>query len=325
MKKRIGLEGIKLPDPTFDPKRDAFEKEYYRKLTEERVDKETVFVPMGFAVAVSAEDKKPCVGTTSLASCAGIAIYDQERRVAGVAHVFFNEKTSGPNGTVVDDPTWFRKFDELASWIISAGDKRGGGSYRMTLFNVQGGARTKEQNESLARHVESAVERLRRSGKVSSVDYRSDDNFRIDARTGDIRPYDSISQNHGQQAVVYRDRSLNAQPSQSLATITHADEKDSFKAIPLICPSGIRSSPAGAIPSSYRKHPAEAGCFLERETGIEPAAFSLARRRSTTELFPQIDCGRKYSKAPNSLQGMRNASDFRPCGRPRSPGTTGRA
>ena len=28
--------------------------------------------------------------------------------------------------------------------------------------------------------------------------------------------------------------------------------------------------------------------YLERETGFEPAASSLARRRSTTELFPQI-------------------------------------
>jgi hypothetical protein len=26
---------------------------------------------------------------------------------------------------------------------------------------------------------------------------------------------------------------------------------------------------------------------LERETGVEPATFALARQRSTTELFPQ--------------------------------------
>ncbi len=30
--------------------------------------------------------------------------------------------------------------------------------------------------------------------------------------------------------------------------------------------------------------------FVERETGIEPAAYSLATSRSTTELFPQ-KCG----------------------------------
>ncbi len=27
---------------------------------------------------------------------------------------------------------------------------------------------------------------------------------------------------------------------------------------------------------------------MERETGLEPATFSLARRRSTTELFPHL-------------------------------------
>jgi len=29
--------------------------------------------------------------------------------------------------------------------------------------------------------------------------------------------------------------------------------------------------------------------LMERETGLEPATFSLARRRSTTELLPQPD------------------------------------
>jgi chemotaxis receptor (MCP) glutamine deamidase CheD len=32
-----------------------------------------------------------------LASCAGIAIYDPKTRIGGVAHVFFNEKTSYVN------------------------------------------------------------------------------------------------------------------------------------------------------------------------------------------------------------------------------------
>ena len=40
----------------------------------------------------SANDEKPCIGTTSLCSCAGISIYDAERKVGGVAHVFFTEK-----------------------------------------------------------------------------------------------------------------------------------------------------------------------------------------------------------------------------------------
>ncbi|GEM_PF-5161361 len=40
--------------------------------------------------------------------------------------------------------------------------------------------------------------------------------------------------------------------------------------------------------SLKQKVPTDTGQdFLERETGIGPATFSLATRRSTTELFPQ--------------------------------------
>ncbi len=44
---------------------------------------------------------------------------------------------------------------------------------------------------------------------------------------------------------------------------------------------GVLQTPA--LPLGYA---ALRACELERETGLEPATFSLARRRSTTELLP---------------------------------------
>ena len=55
----------------------------------------TKFIPMTNGVDVtSANDEKYYIGTTSLSSCAGIAIYDPEYKIGGVAHAFFNEKIS---------------------------------------------------------------------------------------------------------------------------------------------------------------------------------------------------------------------------------------
>ena len=46
-------------------------------------------------------------------------------------------------------------------------------------------------------------------------------------------------------------------------------------------------------------------CFLERQTGFEPATFSLARRHSTTELLPQFWCrGTGSNRRRRALQAL---------------------
>lgn len=50
------------------------------------------YVSMSHCDATTARDPQPYIGTSSLASCAGVAIYDRDKQVGGVAHVFFNEK-----------------------------------------------------------------------------------------------------------------------------------------------------------------------------------------------------------------------------------------
>ena len=46
----------------------------------------------------------------------------------------------------------------------------------------------------------------------------------------------------------------------------------------------IKDLQSSALPLGY-------GAIMERKTGFEPATLALARRCSTTELFPQVKCG----------------------------------
>ncbi len=60
--------------------------------------------------------------------------------------------------------------------------------------------------------------------------------------------------------------------------------------------------------ASSQKPDARSGLRLERETGIEPATSSLARKRSTTELFPQRyvrEYSMNLSLLPRDMLGVR--------------------
>ncbi len=49
----------------------------------------------------------------------------------------------------------------------------------------------------------------------------------------------------------------------------------------------------------------ETSLVLERETGLEPATFSLARRRSTTELLPPTPTKEGYGGPTRTKTGCR--------------------
>ncbi|MDP3640298.1 MAG: hypothetical protein Q8R53_03800 [Nanoarchaeota archaeon] len=164
----------------------------------------TKFVPMSLVEVTSATDGKPYVGTTSLASCAGIAIYDAEHKVGGVAHAFFNEKESivvymrdaqgraipsSGRAIVRDNPRPFEPFAYLAGALIRKADEIGGKKYKFMAFNVQHGCRTPAQNEQLKVVVDRTIDTLRQAGKISDFEYRHEQAFRLDTRTGVILPY----------------------------------------------------------------------------------------------------------------------------------------
>ena len=164
----------------------------------------TKFVPMSGIDVTSADDEKPYVGTTSLASCAGIAIYDSENKVGGVAHAFFNEKESMTvymrdaqgreipstgRAVVVNNPRPFEPFAYLAEALVRRADELGGEKYKFMAFNVEHGCRTQAQNEQLKVVADRTIDKLKRAGKISDVEYRHEQAFRLDTRTGSILPY----------------------------------------------------------------------------------------------------------------------------------------
>lgn len=204
------LKGLQLPkiddgkSPKPMPSLDFPQTEFSKPFRSPEEDKELVYVPMGMAEAVTATGPKPKVGTTSLASCAGIGIYDPETRVGGIAHVFFNEKTSyvhydtdasgrqipsSGREIVHDDPYWYRRFEHLMSALLKKAQEKGGKAFEFHGFNVLQGARTKEQNEQLARHAQEVVKRLQDEGVlVGEPDWKMWQGVTLDTRTGQFTP-----------------------------------------------------------------------------------------------------------------------------------------
>lgn len=167
-------------------------------------DKELLYVPMGFAEATRATDPKPKIGTTSLASCAGIGLYDPENKVGGVAHVFFNEKTSyvqymrdsqgrdipsTGREVIVDDAYWYRRFENMMNELLRKTSGKGGKSYEFHGFNVLQGARTAEQNQKLSEFAQELVKKLQEKGTFTGeADWQMWQGFTLDTRTGLFTP-----------------------------------------------------------------------------------------------------------------------------------------
>lgn len=92
---------------------------------------------------------------------------------------------------IIDDPYWYRTFEYLSDDLFRRADAIGGKKYKFYGFNVKHGARTQQQNEQLEKFAEAYIERYRRVlGKIKDVEWRFEDGFILDTKTGLILPYD---------------------------------------------------------------------------------------------------------------------------------------
>lgn len=168
------------------------------------MEKKVKFVPMGGFDITSATDPKPIVGTTSLASCAGLAIYDPDSKVGGVLHAFFTEKEaivqymrdasgreipSTGRSIVINNPFPFEPFYYLSLALIRRAEEIGGSRFEFHTFNIDFGSRTMDQNKQLRVVVEKTILELEQAGKIRSVSWKHDQDFKLDTRTGLITPY----------------------------------------------------------------------------------------------------------------------------------------
>ncbi len=150
-----------------------------------------LYISMNDCAVVSAKDGHYYIGTSGLSSCAGIAVYDPQHHVGGVAHISFNPEVTGFITKV--SGFQFSRFSDYASRLISAADKVGGDSgfthfYDFYAFNIEGGSRTKLQNNQLTEIVEDTIQRLRTEKKILNFYYRNERAFLLNTKTGDILP-----------------------------------------------------------------------------------------------------------------------------------------
>ncbi len=139
----------------------------------------TVLAGLDEARAVSANEEKHCVGTTSLLCCAGIAIYDPSRKVAAAAHL------SLPSA-MPREPNPVSGLAKLLADAISAADALGGSSYLLTAFNFAGGARDERLSRALCRKADEISAFLRKTGKLLGFVHRHERQFVLDSRAGEF-------------------------------------------------------------------------------------------------------------------------------------------
>lgn len=172
---------------------------------------DTLEVPMGFELVTTSNDTKPYIGTSSLSSCLGIGLTDTEHKIAGVAHVFYTEKEEivqymkghqgrdMPNSAkiiIVNKPNPFVDTQWRLNHLINLAREKGAKKVKLYFFNVQGGARTTEQNSQLQETINKILGDLKQKREkdekgieIEEVKYRSEQSFRIDSRTGQILPF----------------------------------------------------------------------------------------------------------------------------------------
>jgi len=150
------------------------------------LNKNLVYVPMNDLTVVSATENCYCVGTSDLTSCAGIAIYDPDTKVGGVAHISFNPEIEGYITPVRGFQ--FSRFSDYADRLISTAGKNGGNKYLFYAFNIGNGCRTQSQNSLLTEIVKTTVDQWQEKEKIIGFEYRDERAFLLNTKTGDILP-----------------------------------------------------------------------------------------------------------------------------------------
>jgi hypothetical protein len=135
--------------------------------------KTTKIVGVNELAATSAGDAKPRIGTHSLSSCLGIAAYDRERRIGGVAHIL-----------LMLSPPFLAPVKAGIFSLISETDKLGGNVYSIYAFNARHGMRL--WNEQLCDFLEAFIKLMAATGRVSGFAYNDARNFILNTRNGRI-------------------------------------------------------------------------------------------------------------------------------------------
>ena len=168
-------------------------------------DKTKVVNLTEMAVAAGTETRH-YLGTTDLASCIGLVIYDTDQKIGGIAHVYYKEdydltlymrdeqqqsQKYARYERNPDDSSDERNLvvDNVVEALINEANKIGGKQYKLIAFNVKRGDRKKEQNRQLEDAIKKTAARLGSSEKINGLEFRNERAFILDTGTGKILPY----------------------------------------------------------------------------------------------------------------------------------------
>lgn len=123
--------------------------------------------------AMKSTASEHCVGTRSLSSCVGFALFDEQKKVGAAAHVMLEADTPAPE-----------PVERMISLLIDAANMVGGSAYRMFIFNAREGARG--WNGQLSAFVDNTLQRLSESGIIRGYEHSDARSFVLDTKTGHI-------------------------------------------------------------------------------------------------------------------------------------------
>lgn len=142
---------------------------------QEKINRETKFLTRGRKNVTSPGESQPCIGTASLHTCLGVAIYDREKKIGGGYHQYFDEIRS------------FSPFREWTWKLIDDAREAGGRKFALSIVNVGNLIyRTPQKNRELGSVVEETVKDVMSSGVITGIVYIDSEEFRLDTRTGQV-------------------------------------------------------------------------------------------------------------------------------------------
>jgi len=125
---------------------------------------------------------KPYIGTVGLLCCVGIAIYDPDIQVAGVAHLAFGQGFPNPMISLCKISCDLIAVADKAS----GSDKEGKSKYNLFYFNISEGSRMPEETIALQEISLATVKGLYKIGKLRGFEFRDERDFLIDSRSGEL-------------------------------------------------------------------------------------------------------------------------------------------
>lgn len=139
------------------------------------------FVKSGQTKVIGETDSESYIGTSALVTCAGVGIWDEYRKIAGITHISFEGCTLS---------NWYELIGIFSNNLVSMAQQEGGILFHIFLVNVASGYRRPHENKILTDFMTHWIhQRTRKENDITEVTYYNAESFCIHKNTGSILLY----------------------------------------------------------------------------------------------------------------------------------------